>query len=152
MRISVIGILLLSLFILGCKNNKEESAVAIAVDLHPQEELLAWENEIELDRGSKWIANRETTAGIKQMSAIIEKSSPSTVDEYKQLGDSLISEINILIAACTMKGPSHDNLHIFLEPLVIKAAQLEQTFSKEEGARLTSEIEQHLQAYHKYFL
>lgn len=113
MRISVIGILILSLISLGCNKNKQEPATAVAVELHPDEELLEWKNEIELDRGSKWIANRETTTGVKKMSAIIENSSPSTVNEYKQLGDSLISEINVLIAECTMKGPSHDNLHIF---------------------------------------
>lgn len=154
MRASAFGILLLSLIFSGCNNNnnKQQSSAAIAVELHPEEELLVWEKEIELDRGSKWIANKGTTAGVNKMSAIIENSTPSTVNEYKELGDSLISEINILIAECTMKGPSHDNLHIFLEPLVIKAAQLEQTFSEEEGARLTSEIDQHLRAYHKYFL
>lgn len=152
MRTSAIAILLFPLIFLACNSNKRESAAAITVELHPEEELLAWEKEMELDRGSRWIANRETTAGIKRMSTIIENSSSSTVDEYKELGDSLISEINILISKCTMKGASHDNLHIFLEPLVIKAAQLEQTFSKEEGARLISELEQHLQAYRKYFL
>lgn len=115
-------------------------------------ELMFWEKEMQLNKGLKWQANRETTRGIGKMSVLIEGTSAHTVEEYQQLGSDLIEEVNTLIKECTMKGPSHDNIHTYLEPLIINVAQLQQVISIEEGKEYTARIKQHLLSYQRYFV
>jgi hypothetical protein len=50
-----------------------------------------------------------------------------------------------------MKGPSHDNLHIFLLPLIDKISLLVETTSIQEGSEITESIIENLNAYENYF-
>jgi hypothetical protein len=111
-----------------------------------------WEQTIQLNNGSKWQANEATTEGILAMESIIAEANPITVKDFQQLGTELNEENMDLIKKCSMEGPSHDNLHIYLKPLIQKIAALQETPSAEEGNMLTSEIEKHLKAYLNYFI
>ena len=154
MKTTTIFALLLSILISGCKQTIQDLPETRETD-HPQvsrHEPMYWEKEMQLNRGLKWQANKETTAGIQKKSSLIKGTSAGTGEEYQQLGSDLIEEVNTLIKECTMKGSSHDNLHTYLEPLIINVAQLQQASSVEEGKEYTSRIKQHLQAYQRYFV
>lgn len=111
----------------------------------------AWVNEIVLDNGVKWMANKETTDGVRKMLALIGDNKASTSEAYRELGNSLNEVKNTVVKECTMEGASHDNLHVWLHPLIEKIELLQKTENAEEGAQLTSNIKNHLEGYFDYF-
>jgi len=50
-----------------------------------------------------------------------------------------------------MEGPSHDNLHVWLYPLIKKIEQLQKTETTNEGAKTLADIIENLNAYYTYF-
>jgi len=110
-----------------------------------------WLSEIKLNNGDKWEANIETTQGVDKMIYLINTSKPKNVDDYLTLANTLNDVKNNLVKACTMKGPSHDNLHIFLHPLIEKINLLLKTKTMEEGLEITTSIQENLEPYQNYF-
>ena len=156
MKNSVVIIYFLLILLTGCK---EKEAQAVTPEDPEKKEILedlqeepAWKQDIQLNNGQQWHANTETTEGILKMSEILAKASPSSPEDYRQLGKILNEEKNLVIKRCTMKGPSHDNLHIYLQPLIGKIGELQEIDSAEKGKILISEIKEHLEAYHSYFI
>lgn len=155
MKKSVILSVFLLILLAGCK---EKEAQAVTTEAPEKKEVLnkqeepAWKKDIQLNNGQQWQANAETTEGILKMTELIEKSNPSTPEDYQNLGKKLSDENNLVIKRCTMKGPSHDNLHIYLQPLIGKIGELQTVESSEKGKQLLVEIKDHLEAYHRYFI
>lgn len=153
---NLLFLLFVSIFVFGCGENQEKDAPVITsaeeFEAEPQEDHLAWQQRIQLNAGEMWKANRETTEGILEMSHIVEKTDASSPEEYRSLGNELNEEKNLVIKRCTMKGPPHDNLHIYLQPLMAQIAELQEVTSAERGKQLVSEIKAHLSAYHSYFI
>ncbi|MBT8385433.1 MAG: hypothetical protein KJO83_06960 [Bacteroidia bacterium] len=110
-----------------------------------------WVNDIELDNNSKWQANVESTQGVNAMLDLIKKSDLKTIEDYYALGVKLNEEKNTIIKECTMTGPSHDNLHIFLLPLVEKIDYLSTATTKDEASKIMASIIANLNAYKNYF-
>ena len=152
-KIFIVLTISFSAVLLGCrKSDSEEVSLQdqqkTAADT-PQKQL--WLEEISLDNGQKWRADEATTSGIESMIELVEKNTPSTPEDYRKLGAALNDEKNLLIKRCTMEGPPHDNLHIYLQPLLEKIAALQQTTSSEKGREKLSEIRVHLEKYYEFF-
>ena len=111
----------------------------------------AWVNEIKLNNGNKWEANLETTEGVDKMLNLVKSSDPKTVEDYHALASKLNEEKNYVVKKCTMEGPSHDNLHVFLHPLIEKIEALGKVSSTDEGAEVTASIKENLEGYYNYF-
>lgn len=158
MRTSIIFLcLILSVLTTGCKekNENESTQPGPEVEASPQlvpEEQADWKDEITLNEGTQWKANRETTEEILKMTELVERSSASTPEDYRELGNSLNIEKNLLLERCTMKGPSHENLHIYLQPLIEMIGKLQKVQTAEEGKKLVAKIKDHLETYHSYFI
>ncbi len=110
-----------------------------------------WINDIILNNGIKWSANTETTDGVREMLNLIKDNKTTTTDDYKKLGIALNNVKNTVVKECTMKGASHDNLHVWLHPLIEKIALLQKVENAEKGEQLTSNIKKHLEGYYEYF-
>jgi hypothetical protein len=136
----------------GCQKPPEPNPVptgtAAASDSHSQAEEAAdnWTQTIKLDEGKKWKANPETTAGIQEMSNLVD-----TTKDPKILHTDLTAVLNELIQKCNMTGPAHDNLHVYLMPLMDKLEQLAKAESPEAANRVMDELKNHLAAYKNYF-
>jgi hypothetical protein len=111
----------------------------------------SWTNEIVLNNGIKWSANTETTDGVRDMLLLITDSKIKTTSDYKKLGEALNNIKNTVVKECTMKGAPHDNLHVWLHPLIEKIALLQKAENPKEGSQLISGIQEHLEAYYDYF-
>lgn len=153
---------LLSIAFVGCKDSKQESVEtadtieATHDEIHvsdPEINLLnnSWTAEMHLDEGRKWEANIETTQGVNNMLEIVDGTDPQTVEEYHTLAAKLNEEKNTVVRECTMEGPSHDNLHTFLHPLIEKIDALGKVATIEEGAELEVSIKENLDKYNDYF-
>jgi len=162
MKKTIIVMLVLSAVLISCNETKKKDKVMEAPVKeieHKKEEISHednglnnhWINEIQLDNNKKWGANVETTEGVNAMLKLLEKNNPKTIEDYITLANKLNDEKNLLVKECTMTGPSHDNLHLFLHPLIEKINHLLKTSSIESGSETTKSVKENLEAYKNYF-
>jgi len=111
----------------------------------------AWLTEIQLNDGARWDANMETTEGVLKMQQLLKSQTTTSIEDYNGLAERLNAAKNTVVAKCTMKGPSHNNLHVWLVPLIEKIDLLLKTESIEEASRIKNSIAQSLEAYNNYF-
>ena len=154
-KTAILGLVLL-ISLLGCKETKKEETTITEqttteqkVDSHGDQNN--WMSQIQLDDGSKWKANIETTEGIQAMSTRLAEDESISIKHYKKLASDLNELKNNIIKECTMEGESHDNLHVFLVPLVNKIEALGEVNSVHEGALITKDINEHIKVYYNYF-
>lgn len=99
------------------------------------------------DNGQRWIANPETTAGIAQMQAILEKYDG-------QNGGAIREELEVafqdIFRQCTMKGEAHDQLHNYLMPMKGPMEQIGSENADVNRAAAES-LKAHLAEYSTYF-
>jgi hypothetical protein len=111
----------------------------------------AWTKEIEMNNGAKWEANAETNEGVQKMQNSIQTQTTSTLDEYHKLAKQLNEDKNYVIKNCTMKGASHDNLHVWLLPLMAKIEALSESKTIEDAEKIKHSINENISAYKRYF-
>lgn len=156
---------IISALLISCNETKQKEQSTETVETtegvheHEMEEMAtgmhsmnnAWVNEIKLDNGSKWQANLETTEGVDKMLGLVKTSDLKTVEDYHTLASKLNEDKNVLVKKCTMEGPSHDNLHVFLHPLIEKIEALGKVSTTDEGSEVTASIKENLDGYYTYF-
>ncbi len=156
---------IISALLISCNetNHKHENSDIVetteGVHEHEMEEMPAethslnnaWVNDIKLDNGSKWEANLETTEGVDKMLGLLKSTNTKTVEDYHSLASKLNDNKNVVVKKCTMEGPSHDNLHVFLHPLIEKIEALGKVATVEEGSQVTASIKENLDGYYTYF-
>src|SRR5690606_15627122 len=165
MKKTILSLAILSALLVSCNETKHKHKNTDTVETtegvheHELEEMAAetltmhnsWVNEIKLNNGNKWEANLETTEGVDKMLNLVKSSDPKTVEDYHALASKLNEEKNYVVKKCTMEGPSHDNLHVFLHPLIEKIEALGKVSSTDEGAEVTANIQENLEGYYDYF-
>ncbi len=162
MKKTIITVIALFFIVAGCKEIKNKNAAqdettdteTIDYKNHtktPNELNNDWVNVIVLNNDIKWQANIETTEGVMKMLSLIEENQTINIEDYIKLGNSLNEVKNTVVKECTMEGASHDNLHVWLHPLIKKIELLQKIQNAEEGAQLTSNIKMHLEGYYDYF-
>lgn len=165
MKKTILTTAIVSALLIGCNETKHKTENTDIIETtegvheHEMEEMAAethsmnnaWINEIKLDNGSKWEANLETTEGVDKMLNLVKSSNPKTVEDYQVLASKLNEDKNFVVKKCTMEGPSHDNLHVFLHPLIEKIEALGKVSTIEEGAEVTSSVKENLEGYYNYF-
>ncbi|HBC03538.1 MAG: hypothetical protein CL528_10950 [Aequorivita sp.] len=165
MKKTILTTAIISALLISCNEtkHKQESTDIVetteGVHEHDMEEMAeethalnnAWVNEIKLDNGNKWEANLETTEGVDKMLNLVKSSAPKTVEDYHALASKLNEDKNVVVKKCTMEGPSHDNLHVFLHPLIEKIEALGKVSNTDEGAETLASIKENLEGYYNYF-
>ena len=155
MKNSVIILLLIATVMSSCKNTEkqEEHESTKEVVLAQEADILstAWMDDIKLNDGSKWKANIETTEGVVKMQGLLNTQSTVTIEDYHELASKLNEVKNWLVKECTMKGPSHDNLHIWLYPLIEKIVALSEANTLAEASEIKQSIVDNINSYTNYF-
>lgn len=111
----------------------------------------AWTSEIKLNDGHKWQANTETNEGILKIKNSLKTQTTRSLKDYYQLAEQLNDDKNYIIKNRTMKGPSHDNLHVWLLPLMEKIGALSEAKTVEDALKLKQSITENVNAYSNYF-
>jgi hypothetical protein len=107
---------------------------------------------LRLNNGEKWKANEETTASIKRMFEIAkEEIDEGRLSHYAAMGERLNLEKEALFSNCTMTGEEHNQLHIFIMPLINKFESLEFVSNEGEAMILQKDILKDLNNYHNFF-
>lgn len=153
------------LALVSCKDNKNQESktkmdtVEESADVkeeHHNDEASnvyenAWIKEIVMNNGAKWEANAETNEGVQKMQNTIKLNAINALDDYHQLAIRLNDDKNNVIKNCSMTGASHDNLHIWLLPLIEKIEALSKAKTVEDAAKIKRSIEENINGYDAYF-
>jgi hypothetical protein len=155
MRNLLIIFILIITLVSSCKNIEKQEEVKNPKEVvqEQKKDVLStqWMDNIQLNNGVKWKANVETTVGVVEMQKLLKTQITSTIEDYHLLANQL-NDVKIkLVKECTMKGASHDNLHIWLYPLIEKIGALSKTDDLNEASKIKQSIEENLNVYSDYF-
>lgn len=134
-------LILISLFAFSCNTKPENETLK-----HHEQTISS--AEIQLDHGEKWVANAETTEGIKIMQNICSHYN-GDVAQLENTYLSLFTEFNLIFERCTMTGEAHEQLHAFLIPVKNQLAILKDC--KADCDKEIKYLEEYLLTYDKYF-
>ncbi|MCM4150359.1 hypothetical protein DHD05_02045 [Arenibacter sp. N53] len=157
MKTKIILFAILSIGYLSCKQAVKEDSKSpgtIITKTASCSELqfnADWEKEMAMNNGLKWQANLETTMGIAAMSKLMAETKTLYMEDYRNLGNALNEVKNSIVKECTMTGASHDNLHVFLHPLIQKIELLQKTDNTDTAAKIKESINGQLKSYYTYF-
>jgi len=115
------------------------------------EEHQGHETELSLDNGKVWLANPETTSGIKNMAEIMNSfTDKEEIGAYSILKENLETEFGLIFQNCTMTGEAHNQLHNYLHPII---EMLEGIGSSDLNTCKTNfdKLKEHLAEYSNYF-
>ena len=157
MKTKIILFAILSLGYLSCKQEIKEDATSKETYITNEETEKVphlnndWVAEMVLINGMKWEANLETTSGVATMSKLIKETKTFSIEDYRNMGNTLNEVKNKIVKECTMTGASHDNLHVFLNPLIQKIELLQKMDNTDAATKIKQSINGHLKSYYTYF-
>ncbi|HET9431985.1 MAG TPA: hypothetical protein VFO70_12460, partial [Chitinophagaceae bacterium] len=107
----------------ACKSGDAETESTPVKDSVTREEHSKEEGgtAISLNNGAKWNADSSTNnnvADLQIIAASFKKTGKQDLNAYHSLGNDLQSGLDKLISECRMKGPDHEALHHWLEPVL----------------------------------
>lgn len=106
---------------------------------------------LKLNVNEKWIANLETHQGVSKMDAIISAFKTNSKTDYKILGEDLSKQTSFIIKHCSMKGESHDQLHVVLLPMLDEISILREDTNHEKKKLALHNLELLVSTYFKFF-
>lgn len=145
---------ILSILAISCSNDQQKGTKTETVPEEAKHEHEAAKEKLELNNGAKWKADISTNNNVKNLQAIVEKfnsGADKSIGAYTSTAAELQAGLDKMIAECKMKGPDHDALHKWLEPLIGNVAKLKKTTNEQEAAGIIKEIDEHLNLYAQYF-
>jgi hypothetical protein len=148
---------LLLLFVLGgvvsC-NDASEKATASAIQHEATTAKSDKKEGASLNSNAKWNADSSTNKNVSQLQQKadeLNKDEKKTTSHYHHISNEIQEGINQLVKECKMKGPDHDALHLWLEPLMGEIKELKTVTTTDTGDRLFYSIRTRLADYNLYF-
>jgi len=102
-----------------------------------------------LNEGKKWLMDDHTRASFAKMAASFGTADAAALgtDGLKQAGNVLKEDINVLIQGCTMTGPDHDQLHVYLMVYIPAVTALQESGQVADARK----VQHYLAIYGDYF-
>ncbi len=108
--------------------------------------------QLQLNDGQKWPVDDHTRLSAQKLAELMAGSEPlQSVDDARALADKLNEELKSLIQGCTMTGPAHDQLHLFLAALLPKVEELKTQTEIEPLQDIRTNIDSLIVAYEQHF-
>ena len=143
-----------SLLAISCRNDQQSATRKETKSEEVKHEHDSDAGKLGLNNGARWKADSSTNNNVKELLAIVEKFNSSTarsVNTYNSTGIELQAGVDKMIRECKMKGPEHDALHKWLEPMIGEIAKLQKSTNEQEAAVVIRQIEEQLKLYPQYF-
>ena len=106
---------------------------------------------LSLNKGAKWKADSSTNSNVSGLRNIIENAKPVNLEGYHNTGKDLQEGINKMVSECRMKGPEHESLHHWLQPLMEENKKLTSAGSITVAAETVEKIKKQLSLYPHFF-
>lgn len=139
----LIIVLIAILGITSCKDSSKTDSIHCAGE--------EWLTEIQLNQNNAWKANPATNNGVEKLEQTLTEFSTENLKDFHQLANQLTEINNFIIDNCTMKDASHDNLHIWLYPVLENVKALKQAKSIPEAKEIKASIICSVKKYSTYF-
>jgi hypothetical protein len=107
--------------------------------------------QLGLNNGAKWEVNPEMMVYVAASEALVQNFDPSADEAYQTLASNLSENKDKLISSCTMKGASHDALHLWLEPYMGLLSELKKAETEETQKAAVDNIRDSFEAFHTFF-
>jgi hypothetical protein len=110
--------------------------------------------QLALNNGAKWLSDASTRSHAAQLEGMIDafgRAGEPDVRAYQGLAASLQEELDRLVGDCRMKGPEHDALHHWLEPVLQDVSALKQVSSVSQGAAATAKLSEDVKKFNQFF-
>ena len=72
----------------------------------------------QLNNGNKWKADQATKQNVAEMMKVVNDSSYANETQRGELYKIMQTKIDTLVSQCSMQGPDHDALHVWLEKVL----------------------------------
>jgi hypothetical protein len=108
-------------------------------------------NGLSLNHGKRWEMDKHTRIISVKMNDTFFNSDHSTKANLKSLGIKLETQLNDLIAGCTMEGEAHNQLHLFLTNYAPTIQNLAEAKNLDMARRSAIKLKGYLEAYKKHF-
>jgi hypothetical protein len=106
---------------------------------------------IELNEGEKWKVNEQMMPYLKSSEQLLIEFKKKESGDYKILASDLKETNNKLISSCTMKGKSHDALHLWLHPHLELVNELQDSKTEDEASLVMEKLNRSFLAFSNYF-
>lgn len=126
----------------------DNTAVSAEEDHH---ENMAEGEALTLNNGERWEINPEMKPHLKKGKMLVLGYLGEGATDYQTLAAELKEVDNKLIASCTMKGESHDELHKWLYPHLELVKQLSNAQNNEEATAIVKQLYESYETFERYF-
>ncbi|NKB68857.1 MAG: hypothetical protein GKR89_17465 [Candidatus Latescibacteria bacterium] len=107
---------------------------------------------LKLDNGAKWQVDAHTRQAAKKIVKLVDESAGlKTAAEARALATALDKELAELIKGCTMTGPAHDQLHVFLTAFFAPVGDLQEQTDLDQLQEGQKDLAALLVAYREHF-
>jgi hypothetical protein len=114
-------------------------------------EAAAFGAKMHLNDGKKWSVDTHTKTAGAQLRKTIEAAKVDTLEGGQAAAKQLSDDLNGLIRGCTMKGPDHDMLHVFLSEFMPAVSQLANAANVNDAKAQFTTIKQGIDAFDAHF-
>lgn len=107
-----------------------------------------------LNNGQKWKADDITNEHVGNLINITDEFNAETAEtpeEIHQFADKIQDELNLLIKDCTMDGPDHDTLHVWLEAVLNGVKEVKKKNDLSETKHSALELIENITKYKEFF-
>ena len=148
-------LLILTGILLACNNHKPIETNTVSNPSEADDDRPGMKTEpLVLNNGAKWNVDANTNNNANNIKAVLgkfNKGADKSLSAYKETCADLQKAINKMIVECKMKGPDHEALHKWLEPLITQIAQLKQASTVPDAARSLENIQAQVNIYSQHF-
>lgn len=144
----IISLIIAGILYFGCNSGNEKKPVDSPVKeigTETKKEVL------ELNQGEKWPVNEEMKPHILASEMAFNVYRTNKGEDYQALAGVLKEHTDKLISSCTMKGESHEQLHLWLHPHLVLIKDLANAPSPVEADAILGKLEASFISYHTYF-
>jgi hypothetical protein len=142
---------LLTLAACGHSTVHEHDHESEASGVHEHAHDAATHAALTLNGGEKWEADEHTMSAAQKMKHTVSDFEKDGRADYNVLAGTLETQLNGLIAGCTMEGAPHDALHQWLEPFLGQVKELSQVEGPTEGSAALQRIQESLDVFDEHF-
>lgn len=144
-------IALLSGVLLACNNGgqTENKETGSAVETGHQHQTKT--ESLELNNRVKWKADSITMFNVAALKVIVSGTKNESLGNYIQTAEQLQDGLNKMLNECKMKGPDHDALHKWLEPLLEETKEMKNATEVKNAQEKLKEIEERINLFEQYF-
>lgn len=155
------GLMLLSaLIFFACNNGAEttaktgDTAVTEKHEEHEADQHEEHTGKLSLNNGAKWQTDESTRTHAVKLNADIgafNAKADADISAFQSFAGDMQKELNSLVSDCKMKGPNHDALHLWLEPVLQDVSNLKKVTTIEEGKLGTEKLTNDVKKFNQYF-